>query len=261
MSAPEFGSIEVTVDGAVGRLGLARPAKLNPLGPSTLSEIATAAGWFDEQPDIKVVIVSGQGRAFSAGADVAAFASGAAADPSPRDAADAGRLMADAVASMRAVTIASVHGHCIGGGLVLAVACDLRVAAGDTSFAIPEVDLGIPLAWGAVPRLVREIGPAATKDLVMTCRTFDAAEALSLGLVNRVVGRENLAATVGELAELLAAKSSLTLQMTKLHVDAVADGIADPATSWADADTLVTALNDPESRAVAHAYLERLGSR
>ena len=70
--------------------------------------------------------------------------------------------MAEALTATQAVTIAAIHGHCVGGGVVLAAACDLRVVAEDVRFVIPEVDLGIPLAWGGIPRLVREIGPAAT---------------------------------------------------------------------------------------------------
>ena len=262
MGAPSFDTVAVTVDGAIGRLTLDRPEKLNPLATATLLEIIDAAGWLDQQQGVKVVVVSGRGRAFSAGADVGAFAGSLdTGDPAPREAADAGRVMADTVEAMRAVTVAAVHGHCIGGGVVLAAACDLRVAAADTNFAIPEVDLGIPLAWGGIPRLVREIGPAATKDLVLTCRRFTAQEAERLGLVNRVVASDELATCVDELAAKLAAKSALTLEATKRHVDAVTRAMADTAHSWSDADGLVTALHDPESRAVATRYLEGLAER
>ena len=95
--------------------------------------------------------------------------------------------MAEAIESMRAITIARIHGHCVGGGCGAGGACDLRVAADTTRFSIPEVDLGIPLAWGGIPRLVREIGPAMTKELVLSCRPFSAEEARGLGFVNRVV--------------------------------------------------------------------------
>jgi enoyl-CoA hydratase/carnithine racemase len=262
MPEAPFTTVEVTAEGAVGRLTLDRPAKLNPLGPTTLREIAAAARWFDERRDVKVVVVAGRGRAFSAGADVAAFATAPApADPSPREVADAGRLMADAIEAMRAVTVAAVHGHCIGGGVVLMAACDLRVATVDANFAIPEVDLGIPLAWGGIPRLVREIGPAPTRDLVLTGRPFTADEAAGLGLVNRVVAPEELPAAIDALVATLAAKSALVLEVTTRHVDAVSRAMADPAQSWSDADSLVTALHDPESRAVARRYLEGLAGQ
>jgi enoyl-CoA hydratase/carnithine racemase len=90
----------------------------------------------------------------SAGADLSTFAGG----PAEREDRDQGRRMAKAIEEMRAVTIAKMHGWCVGGGLVLAAVCDLRIAAESARFSIPEVDIGIPLAWGAIPRLVREIG-------------------------------------------------------------------------------------------------------
>ena len=168
------------------------------------------------------MILSGRGRAFTAGADLASFGDAEAnAGLSPRDAADAGRRMAEAIEAMRAVTVAAIHGYCIGGGVVLAAACDLRVAADDTVFSIPEVDLGIPLAWGGIPRLVREIGPAMTRELVMTCRRFTAKEAKRLGFLNRVVPADDVMATAEGLASDLVAKSRLTLTATKDAVNAV----------------------------------------
>ncbi len=267
MPAPAFDSLAVEVDGTIGRLWLDRPDALNPLSTATLQELVVAARWFDAQGSIRVVVIGGRGRAFCAGADVASFArpgSGerASDDPPPvRDAGDAGRRMADAIEEMEAVTIARLHGHCVGGGVVLAAACDLRVAAVDTNFSIPEVDLGIPLAWGGIPRLVREIGPAATKELVMTCRPFTAGEARDLGLVNRVTPADGLDAEVDALARQLAAKATFPLRATKRHVDAVTSAMVGLDRSWSDADSLLTALHDPESRAAAARYLAGLRRR
>ena len=258
-SPPDLTTVRVTTDGAVGLLLLDRPDKLNPLGATTLSEIIDGAAWFDTRPEVKAVVVAGAGRAFSAGADLAAFTGVPDADgTAPREAADLGRRMADAVEAMRAVTVAAVHGHCIGGGLVLAAACDLRVAAEDTVFAIPEVDLGIPLAWGGIPRLVREIGPAMTRELVMTCRRFGAAEARALGLLNRVVAPDRVREEADALAAEVAAKSTLTLTATNAAVNAALANPGLAGHAWADADALVTALHDPESRRVASAYLARV---
>lgn len=256
----DFSTIEVSFSAARGTITLNRPAKLNPLSTTTLTELAEAARLFDSRPEVKVVVLSGRGRAFCAGADLAAFTSGEGSAPSAsalRAAADAGRLMAEAIESMRAVTVARVHGHCVGGGLVLAAACDLRVAADDTYFSIPEVDLGIPLAWGGIPRLVREIGSAMTKELVMTCRSFTATEARAAGFLNRVVPAAELDASVEALVSQLEDKSALTLSASKQHVNAVTEGMVGTARAWNDADSLVTALRDPESRAVGAAYLTR----
>ena len=252
----DYETITVGIDGPVGTLALDVPAKLNPLSVACLLELADAAQWFDGQEDVKAVIVRGNGRAFTAGADLAAFSGGGGPD---RAGTDAGRVMAEALTAMQAVTVAAIHGHCVGGGLVLAAACDLRVATDDVRFVIPEVDLGIPLAWGGIPRLVREIGPAATRDLVMTCRPFGAAEAQALGFVNRVVPASELDGAVRELAGQLASKSAFTLRATLRAVDAAAEALVPTDGAWNDADSLAAARQDPESREAARRYLESLG--
>ena len=252
----DYETITVGIDGPVGTLALDVPAKLNPLSVACLLELADAAQWFDGHEDVKAVIVRGNGRAFTAGADLAAFSGGGGPD---RAGTDAGRVMAEALTAMQAVTVAAIHGHCVGGGLVLAAACDLRVATDDVRFMIPEVDLGIPLAWGGIPRLVREIGPAATRDLVMTCRPFGAAEAQALGFVNRVVPASELDGTVQELAGQLASKSAFTLRATLRAVDAAAEALVPTGGAWNDADSLAAARRDPESREAARRYLESLG--
>lgn len=257
----EATTLEVTADGAAGAITLNRPDKLNPLGTLTLNELVAAARWFDARPEVKVVAVGGKGRGFCAGADLAAFTGPAEGAGAMREAADAGRRMADAIEAMRAVTVVRLHGHCVGGGLVLAAACDLRVAADTARFSIPEVDLGIPLAWGGIPRLVREIGPALTKELVMTCRPFGADEAKAAGFLNRAVPEADLDGEVERLVAQLITKSALTLGLTKRHTNAVAEGMVATARSWGDADGLVTALHDPESRDAAAAYLERVRRR
>lgn len=251
-----FTTIEVSADGPRGWLELNRPDKRNALSLTMLSELAAAAEWFNARTEVKAVTVLGRGASFSAGADLTTFTN---PDPSisSRDAADLGRIMAESIEAMNAITVAQIAGHCVGGGLVLAAACDLRVAAHDTYFSIPELALGIPLAWGGIPRLVREIGPALTKELVLTCRPFTAEEAKSAGFLNRVVDPANLDVVVESIVEQLVDKSPLTLRATKRHVDAITAATFGTAQAWSDADSLVSALHDTASREVATAYLER----
>ncbi|MFZ9540832.1 MAG: enoyl-CoA hydratase/isomerase family protein [Ilumatobacteraceae bacterium] len=135
-------------------------------------------------------------------------------------------------------------------------ACDLRVASESALFSIPEVDLGIPLAWGGIPRLVRELGPAVTKELVLTCRPFTASEAKSLRWINTVVAEDELERHVDELATSLATKPAYALRATKAHVNAVTEELAGTGRSVQDADSLVYAMRDPESRAASMKYLE-----
>jgi enoyl-CoA hydratase/carnithine racemase len=254
----QFDTIEVSVDGPRGDLTLDRPDKLNPLSSLTLREIEAAARWFDGIDELKVVVVSGRGRAFSAGADVSAFGSGEAGPRPPRDDSDGGWRMARAMDEMRAVTVAKIRGWCVGGGLVLAGVCDLRVAARSARFSIPEVELGIPLAWGGIPRLVREIGPAMTKELVMTCREFGPDEAKAAGFLNRVVDDDRLDAEVEELVATLVRMPKLALLSTKAHTNAVSESMVGTGRSWSDADGLLAGLRDPEGRASAQGYLDRV---
>jgi len=253
MQIADFDTVIATVDGARGALTLNRPDKLNALSSHTLHEIELAARWFDEHHDLKVVVVSGAGRSFSAGADLSAFSTSA-----PMEDRQVGWRMGRALDEMRSVTVARIQGWCIGGGLVVAAGCDLRVAAESARFSIPEVDLGIPLAWGGIPRLVREIGPALTKELVMTCRPFDAREALAAGFLNRVVGDDALDDEVEALVQQLLAKPKLALLETKAHVNAVTESMVGTGRSWSDANGLYAGLRDDEGRASAQAYVERL---
>lgn len=247
--------IEHDDDATVATLVLDRPDRLNALSRVLLGELAEVCRWLDARSGLKVVVVRGAGRAFSAGFDLDDFAR-PTDDVPMRDTADLGRVAAEALTGIRQLTIAAIHGHCVGGGLVLAASCDLRVAAADARFAIPEVDLGIPLAWGGIPRLVRELGPAITKELVLTCRPFGAAEAAALRFVNTVVPADELEGAVATLAAELAAKPGFALRTTKQQVNAVMEEIAGTGRSASDADTLVTALGDPESREASRRYLE-----
>lgn len=252
-----FETLEVNAQGPIGTLWLNRPERLNALSITVLKELALAARWFDEQSEVRVVIVGGRGRAFSAGADLDGFPG--VGDAGLREAADAGRIMADALEGMRALSIARIQGWCVGGGLVVAAACDLRVATDTARFSIPEIDLGIPLAWGGIPRLVREIGPALTKELVITCREFDAAEAHAAGFLNRVVPESELDQVVQALAEQIAAKPALPVAATKAHVNAVTAQMVGTMRAWSDADSLIGALIDPECTASREAYVKARG--
>lgn len=254
---PTFETLRLTMadDAPVATLELHRPDKLNALSRQLLTELIDACGWLDRQRRLKVVVVRGAGRGFSGGFDLGDFAN---PDPelSVRDAADLGRLATEALTDIGPLTIGAVHGHCVGGGVVLAAACDLRLAGDDTRFSIPEVDLGIPLAWGGIPRLVRELGPAITKELVLTCRPFDANEALALRFVNRVVPTAELHAAADALAHELAGKTLYSLRSTKAQVNAATEDLVGTRRNAADADALVVAMGDPESREVSRRYLE-----
>ncbi len=255
---PEYHRLTVALDEAIGTITLNDPERLNPLDYSLLRDLASATHWLEAQ-GATVVVLTGAGRCFSAGFDMREFANmttEAVQSPAQvRENNDLGRQAAEALSNVRAITIAAVHGYCVGGAVVLVAACDLRLSSDDAVFWIPEVDMGIPLAWGGMTRLVREVGPAAAKDLVMTCRRIRAPEALAMGFLSRVVPAAALHDEAGQLAAALAAKSKLVLLMTKAQANAAAESLSPTFHNFADTDMLATALRDPESRRIAQAYV------
>ena len=239
----------VSGDGLIGRIILDRPQQLNALSDEML-RLLIDAGERLSRSSVRVVVISGNGSSFSAGYDVAGFDTGQDSGALRRSARLGGEAM-DAIAAMRPVTIAALHGHVIGGAVVLAAACDLRVAADDSTFSIPEIDLGIPLAWGGIARLVSEIGPGRTKELVMTGRVLPADEALRIGLVNRVVPAAELEERVTDLAATIAAKPALPIDITKRQVAEAAAGDA----GRDEVEDLVRTLEDEESATARHRRL------
>lgn len=253
----EYENIIVEATGPVARLTLNRPERLNALSLALISDVIEGCRELSES-DARVVIISGAGRAFSAGFDLSDFASSVLIDGSEQDryeSADRGGRMAVAIEDLPQVTIAAMRGPVVGGGLVLAVASDLRVASEDMVITIPEVELGIGYAWGAIPRLVQEIGPALTRELVMTSRPFPAREAFERGLLNRVVPPDDLDDEAMRLAEVIASRPAKAIGIVKRHVIEVIrhDFSRD------DAADLVAALDDPESVEARRTYLTSQG--
>jgi cyclohexa-1,5-dienecarbonyl-CoA hydratase len=204
--------VRVERDGRVATLWLDRPA-LNVLDLAALAALDDTLAGLAAEPELHVLVVRGAGpRAFSAGVSV----NDHVGDRIPRALAS----FHSAVRRLRtlpAVTVAAVHGHCLGGGLELALACDLVVATTDSRFGLPEIQLGCypPVAAAQLPR---QIGPARALDLILTGRSFDAAEANRLGLLSRLADPEQLDATVGELVESLLRHSGVALRLAKRAV-------------------------------------------
>lgn len=255
----EFETLTVGADGNRGRITLNRPETLNSMTPRLLEELIGAARWFESRLEVRVVVISGEGKGFCSGFDLGSFHSMVDGDwVARRELSGLGGRMADAIEGMRAVTVAQLHGWVVGGGVVLASACDLRVAADDTRFKIPEVELGLPLNWAGIPRLVREIGPARTRELVMTCREFSAVEANSIGFINRVVPGNELAGAVDELSERLLEMPALPLLSTKSSVNAVTLAQSARIGSTMDAEMFLGAAQAPEFADATRRYIERI---
>jgi enoyl-CoA hydratase/carnithine racemase len=242
--------------GAVRTITLNRPERLNALGREMREALEAAVADAATSP-ARVVVLQGAGRVFSAGADLKdpdALGAGASWVERRRAAGAWGRLL-DAIEALPQVTVAGLHGHVIGGAALLAVACDLRVAAPDLALSIPELAIGIPLTWGGIPRLAREIGIARTRELVLTGRTVGADDALAWGLVHRVGDRD---AETRTLVDELLAMPAGPAAVTKDAMRAYGRTIVSHEAAWADPDLLDAARRDPEGAEAANTYLERL---
>lgn len=250
---PRFETLLLQVQGGIGHLSLNRPRKLNALSPQAMQEIIAASRWLAALPDLRVLLLAGEGRAFCAGFDLDAMRGSAA--PKTRADTDLGRLMIEAFEAIPAITLALVQGHCVGGGLLLAAACDLRIAADDARFSIPEMEIGIPLGWGGVPRLVRLLGPTLAMELVLDCRPFDAAQALAWRLVNRVVPADALARSGRDWAERLASRPLAALRTTKRRFAAASEALCPAFDSQGDADDLLAAYGDAETLQMQVRYI------
>jgi enoyl-CoA hydratase/carnithine racemase len=218
--------VDVRRDGRVAVLTLNRPDKLNALSTDVERDL-DAALTTEAVATAGAVLIHGAGRAFSAGADVNEM----------RGQTPAGILeyyrrtgeVYEHVAALARPTVAAIHGYCLGGGLELALACDVRVAADDATFGLPEVAIGIVPSSGGTLRLVRAVGAARAKELMLWRQRFSAADALRFGVVAEVAPADELLVRASAVAAELAELPPLAAEIAKRAVDASADASRDAA--------------------------------
>lgn len=212
--------ILASVEGMVGRIVLNRPDKLNAFTAEMLGLLEAACDELEANPEVRVVIVSSATeRAFSAGADISV---GGSLGPLGKWAhwARKGHRTLDRLAQMRVPTIAAIGGVAYGGGLELALACDMRIAAESARLALPEVTIGTTPAWGGTARLPALIGAARAKQMILSGQPVDAQKALAWGLVNEVVPAAQLQSRALELATQIAGNAPIAVQAAKQLIDA-----------------------------------------
>ncbi|HEU5302207.1 MAG TPA: enoyl-CoA hydratase-related protein [Acidimicrobiia bacterium] len=213
-----FVAVDVRDDG-VAVLRLDRPP-LNPLSRALLADLAAAARRVAADAAVRAVVVCGSAKALAAGADIEEFDDPAAA----RSVTAAFRDALDAVAGIGVPVIAAINGYALGGGLELALACDLRVAGDSARLGQPEILLGIIPGGGATQRLARLVGSARAKELIWSGRQVRADEALAIGLVDRVVPSDDLETNAIEWAAGFAAGPAVAIRLAKRAVDEGLDG-------------------------------------
>jgi enoyl-CoA hydratase len=213
--------VRLELDGAIATLTIDRPAALNALNGQTLDELEATIARIAVDPAVRVLIVTGAGRAFVAGADISEMAA-----YSPVQAlsfAQKGHRVCAALESLSIPTIAAVNGFALGGGCELALACDLRYASDKAKLGVPEVTLGVIPGFGGTQRLTRALGRARAKELIFTGDMVDAAKAKEIGLVLDVVPGAELLEHCKKLAATIAKRGPLALAQAKRVVEQGAD--------------------------------------
>ncbi len=206
--------LESSREGAVALLRLNRPEARNALSPELMEELASELERLDPEPEVRCVVIAGSEKVFAAGADIRAMAERSFAEALRHPAAAFWRRLA----AIKTPMVAAVSGYALGGGCELALACDMIVAAEGATFGQPEINLGIVPGGGGTQRLARVLGKQRAMELVLTGRRFGAAEALEMGLVNRVVADDAWLEEAMALAVEVAAKPPIASRLAKQAV-------------------------------------------
>ena len=235
--------VAVGREGHVATVSLARPAKLNALTPAMLDALEQIARELDADTEVRVVVLTAAGdKAFSVGADINEWAALQPLDMWRRW-VRRGHQVFDQWARLRQPVVAALNGHAMGGGLELALASDIRLAAAHAEFALPEASIGTCPGWSGSQRLVRLVGASSAKYLALSGVRLRAEQALARGLVHEVLPAEALAERARSLAAEMARKAPVALQLTKQLVNA-ASGEDSAATLEAMAGALAATTED-----------------
>jgi enoyl-CoA hydratase/carnithine racemase len=220
------GTIDLVRDGRVGRIVLNWPERRNALSLAMWESIPQRMAELARDPDLSVVIVQGaEDQSFAAGADIVELESCLGSEEMGRAYMSAVEHAERAISSFGAPVIAVVKGYCIGAGLEIAMACDLRIATDDSVFAAPPARLGANYSFDSTRRLVELVGMAKAKDMLFSGRRLDAAAAHKIGLVDFVHNREKMEEEVGSYVETLLSNSQYSIKVAKETVEDVRRGI------------------------------------
>ena len=206
------------VENEIAVVTINRPKSLNALNSETLAELDACFSEISERKDIKVVILTGSGaKAFVAGADISEMV-----NATPAEGRKMGMLAKEAflkLETMPQVTIAAVNGFALGGGCEISMACDIRIASDNAKFGQPETGLGILPGFGGTQRLARLVGPGMAKEIILSNQNIDSAEALRIGLVNKVVPQAELMPAAIKTAKKIMKQGPVAVQIAKKAIN------------------------------------------
>jgi enoyl-CoA hydratase/carnithine racemase len=246
----------LTEEAQIATLTLNRPDVMNSLTAETLYELRDVTAYLRTRTDIWVVIVQGRGDHFSIGMDVSVI-KGRIDQPEQvnREYLLGLQRCLDEFEALEKPTIAKLHGFCIGGGLILALCCDFRIASQRTIFSLPEVRLGIPVLWGT-QRLTRVAGVAATKEMILLGKRFKANVAQSYGLIHQVVPSGELDTTVAALADKFQKLPPRTVGIAKRIIN-LGYNLSIRDSQNLELDALAELLDSPDLREAVESYSEK----
>ena len=201
----------------IGILSINRPKALNALNTNLLTELNRAIDMACKDNEVDVMVITGEGKAFIAGADISEMKSMMAEDA--RDFSKLGNALFRKIELMEKPVIAAVNGFALGGGCELAMGCDIRIAGEKAKFGQPEVSLGITPGFGGTQRLSRLVGIAKAKELIFTGKIIDAEAAEKIGLVNEVVPQEELMDRAMEMAKKISSASKSAIKYSKAAIN------------------------------------------
>jgi enoyl-CoA hydratase/carnithine racemase len=252
MQTLELKTMRCELDGHLGRLRLNRPEALNAANWEWVEDLVTATNYIAQSKETHVVIVSGEGRSFCSGLDKKELSQGNLT----REWFATWEKGVTGLANLNAITIAAIHGYCLGGGLQVALACDLRIATTDAILSIPAVREGLVAALGPM-RLARIIGEGAAKQLCFLGHRFTGEEGVALRIINAVCAPEDLENQALAMAEELLSIPFIALKHTKLQIDRSFE--LDFETLLAEmVDAEEDCLHSPEHKAMMLEYHEEL---
>ena len=253
---PEFENILIERDGAIGIITLNRPKVLNALNAALLNDVSTALDDLERDRDIRAIIITGSGeKAFAAGADIGELNALESAGAGVHK-ARSGQLLTRKIEELRNPVIMAVNGFALGGGCELAMAGDIMIASENAKFGQPEVNLGLIPGFGGSQRTTRLIGKGMAAYLCLTGETIDAAEALRIGLVQRVVPLANLLDEAKRIANAIASKAPLAITTCKRAINGGAHLSIDDALSM-EAQLFGILVDTNDFREGTSAFLEK----
>ncbi len=245
---------------AIAHVRLNRPHRLNAMVPQLMRELHLALVAAEGDPAVRVVILSGRGRAFCAGDDLKEAAKGFDGVAAVREFVAQIQQVTVDLKTMRKPVIAAVHGYAVGGGCELALGCDLVVAAEDAKFGFPETSVAQFVTGGVTHFLPRAVGLARAKELIMTGRLFDGREAERLGLVNRAVPEPEVPGEAERLARTVLEKAPISIELAKAALEA--GGQSDLTTAMAlETTATITCFMTEDAREGARAFVEKRAPR